>query len=497
MNRYHFGRYAGPLVVLGGLVAITCLVSTWYLNRLEADLGKAVRQSAAGMEAAEELQIRLRQLRFHSLMAAADPSPTRRKLLEDDSYLVSEALTRVRQECDSEEDLRLIETIEEGNHDYERELTIEAMPKGPARSGTELIQWADAHPVQGLLVPCRQLVERARQQMGGSLVRSDAQTTWAGRVLLALGFVGALGGVLTGYATARGITRKAAQLSVRVQAVKAQLDQEVGAMTVEGADETGNLDVQLDRVIDQVKDVCRRLQEQERDLLRAEQLAAVGRLAAGVAHEVRNPLTGIKLLIQAAVRQTSPTELTPDRLRQVLDEIVRIERTVQELMDFARTPPPQRRAYDMSELIREAIAITRCRADNKSVTIEFATTGSPLPASVDRDQMLSLLTNVLFNAVDAVPSGGHVGISGNTTNGGIRVEVHDSGPGIDPLLGDRLFSPFATTKPTGTGLGLTVARRVAETHGGTLIATNRQEGGAAFILTLPTTRLSHVETAGR
>ena len=119
-------------------------------------------------------------------------------------------------------------------------------------------------------------------------------------------------------------------------------------MTVEQVGHFGDLDDQLNQVVSRVQEVCRRLQEQERDLLRAEQLAAVGQLAAGIAHEIRNPLTVVKLLLQAAARPQSPTVLTPERLNLLLQEVGRIERTVQGLMDFARTAPPDRRAPNRS-----------------------------------------------------------------------------------------------------------------------------------------------------
>jgi signal transduction histidine kinase len=100
--------------------------------------------------------------------------------------------------------------------------------------------------------------------------------------------------------------------------------------------------------------------------------------------------------------------------------------------------------------------------------------------------MLSLLTNLLFNAIDAAPPGGEVGVRADLGPGGRPVvEVTDTGPGIDPAVSDRLFTAFATTKPTGTGLGLTIARRVAKEHGGTLTASNQPGGGAVFTLTLP------------
>ncbi|MDB5309189.1 MAG: zraS 6 [Gemmataceae bacterium] len=486
MKQFLFGRYSAPFVALGGLVAGACLASTWYINRLQSDLARAVRHDVARLEAAEELQIGLRQLRFHTVMAAAAPSAARQNLVDDDRQLVAAALAAARLECDAGGDLRLLGAIEHGYLEYEAGLAADTPTSPPTPTNDSLIRWADAHPVRGLLAPCRALADRQRERMADSLARSETQTTWAGRVLLGLGLVGALGGLVSGYATARGLTRRAARLSVRVQAVHAQLDQEVGAMTVEAPGHPGDVDEQLDRVVGRVKEVCQRLQEQERDLLRAEQLAAVGHLAAGVAHEVRNPLTGIKFLVEAALRPANPTPLTAEDLQLIRHELVRIERTVDALLDYARTPPPDRRRHDLRDLVAEAAATARGRAEAKPVALRVVAPPGPVPAAVDRDQLRSLLTNLLFNAIDAAPPGGEVGVrAGTGPDGTPTVEVTDTGRGIDPAIAGRLFTPFATTKPTGTGLGLTIARRIARDHGGTLTAANRPEGGARFTLTLP------------
>ena len=325
--------------------------------------------------------------------------------------------------------------------------------------------------------------------MAENLEQSETQTLLAGRMLVGLGLAGALGGLLSGYATARRLSQRTSRLLVRVQAVQAHLNQDVGAMTVEAPRHVGELDTELDLIVSRVKDVCQRLQGQERELLRAEQLAAVGQLAAGVAHEIRNPLTGIKILVEAALRPTGPSDLTPTDLGLIRDEILRLERTVQGLLDFARTPPLNPQRLDIGVLVVESVEILQRRAEAKSVVIHTESSATPILAEVDRDQFLSLLTNLLLNAIEAVPFGGVVTVnSSETPSGMIQVVVADDGPGIAPSVIDKLFTPFATTKSSGTGLGLAIAMRVAKDHGGELAAENRIEGGARFTLKLPVAR---------
>ena len=255
MKHYLFGRYAWPFVALGGLVALACLASTGYINRLQADLARAVRYDAAGMEAAVELQVQLRHLRVHSLVLVADPSDARRDVVRSDLARVDAALAALRRAVTTPDDANLVDAIEHDYAAYRDRLGLDHLPP-PTGPMADVARWSDNHHMADLLVPCRELADRQRDRMNAGLGRAESQTAWAGRVLLALGLAGVLAGLLSGYATARGLSQRVARLSVRVRAVQAQLDQEVGAMTVERPGQLGDLDEQLDRVVGRVKEVC-------------------------------------------------------------------------------------------------------------------------------------------------------------------------------------------------------------------------------------------------
>jgi signal transduction histidine kinase len=255
----------------------------------------------------------------------------------------------------------------------------------------------------------------------------------------------------------------------------------------------------LQHIVGKVEEAAARLQQHQRELLRTEQLAAVGQLAAGVAHEVRNPLTGIKLLVEAAVRPANPKPLNAEDLHVIHGEIARLEKTVQSFLDFARLPAPRRQPCDLRDVVDRSRDLTRARAEQQRVELDVRLPAEPVRAPVDAAQLTTVLVNLLLNAMDAMPAGGRLSVELAADSAArAQLTVSDTGPGIAPAIADRLFTPFATTKATGTGLGLSLSRRIVEEHGGTITADNRPEGGARFhiAIPLPGPEVAHAETVG-
>src|SRR5262249_26519608 len=155
--------------------------------------------------------------------------------------------------------------------------------------------------------------------------------------------------------------------------------------------------------------------------------------------------------------------------------------TLQTFLDFARLPKPQRATCDVRDVVAQAVELVQARAGQQNVAISRRRPDQPVQASVDRDQLRTVLVNLCLNALDAMPHGERLAIDLDTASGGeVSLAVTDTGSGIDPEMLGRLFTPFASTKPTGTGLGLSLSRRIVEEHGGRLTAGNRPEGGACF-----------------
>lgn len=221
-------------------------------------------------------------------------------------------------------------------------------------------------------------------------------------------------------------------------------------------------------------------------LLRAEQMMAIGQVAAGVAHELRNPLTSIKGLIQVNLRELGARGLPTEDLTVIEQEIRRMERTLQTFLDFARPPQPDRRLQTIAPIIERVLSLVGGRARKQQVELQFAERERAAQVNIDSDQIQQLILNLVLNALDAMPQGGEIEIeAGSARDGYLEVSVRDTGPGISPQILPKVFETFVSSKETGVGLGLPLSRRIAEEHGGSLTAYNLPLEGACFVLRLP------------
>ena len=223
----------------------------------------------------------------------------------------------------------------------------------------------------------------------------------------------------------------------------------------------------------------------ETEALRAQQMATLAQLATGVAHEIRNPLTSIKMLIQVNRAKFADEGLPTDDLELVEQEIRRMERSVNSLLDYARPEKSEFAKFAIQDVIRRTVQLIDGRCESQKVRLQVTASSTPISLVGDAAQIQQLLLNLALNSLDAMPSGGTLDI-GVTQNGSIvEVAVSDSGTGLDAKILGKLFTPFVTTKPNGVGLGLGICRRIAEAHNGALSGSNQATRGAQFRLTLP------------
>lgn len=223
----------------------------------------------------------------------------------------------------------------------------------------------------------------------------------------------------------------------------------------------------------------------EREALRSQQMATLAQLATGVAHEIRNPLTAIKMLVQVNQEVFQRQGLPTSDLELVEHEIRRMERSVNSLLEYGRPTPSSWQRVSLGDVIGRTTQLISGRCAANHVTVGVSLPESDIKVTADGGQLQQLLLNLCLNAIDATPPGGTLTIELFRDGGDAVLAVSDSGAGISADVLNDLFTPFVTTKPEGVGLGLAICRRIAEDHQGRLTGENRAEGGARFELRLP------------
>ena len=356
------------------------------------------------------------------------------------------------------------------------------------------------HLARAVAQPCEDLSELAQHLATEAFERRDRLRSRVNMARITFIIIGPALGILLGLSVARKLHHSISEISVTLRGASGDLDQEIGLVQVYPSADLGGLpalQLQVQDVSARIKQVVDALQRTRREAVRSERLAAVGELAAGVAHEVRNPLTSVKLLIQTIGRELSPSSPNDQRLQIVQQEIGRIETTIQELLDYARPPKLRRVPHDVRSTLRRALNLAAGRAQQSGVSIAEQMGAMPMIVDADPEQLHQVFINLILNAIEAMPEGGALQVrvekestaprdsSSPTADPVLRITFLDTGGGIPPQVLERLFEPFVTSKERGIGLGLAISGKIVQEHGGRLTACNSPAGGAIFVIEMP------------
>ena len=294
-------------------------------------------------------------------------------------------------------------------------------------------------------------------------------------------------GVSLGWRVARRLESEVSQIAVTLGDTESLSDSRQMEFRITRQSRFEDVQRQAERVVDRLRYFAAELQSVRQEVIQSERLAAVGELAAGVAHELRNPLTSVKLLLQHAAKRGGELQLSGEQGALILGEIRRMESTIQGLLDFSRTPVLNRVSHDLRTTVQRSMNLVEGRLVQSGIRLEVQMGEEPLLVHADSEQLNQVFVNLLLNAAEAMSAGGLVTVrlTGSEDCSVARVEILDTGPGISPEIQGRLFEPFATTKERGTGLGLAICRRIVRDHAGQIQADNRPDGGALFRVELP------------
>lgn len=324
-----------------------------------------------------------------------------------------------------------------------------------------------------------EMIDVTHERLGRHTLEVTRDIARTKQVAYGLLLLGPLLSGLLGLAAARSLTRPLYALQEATRRLKAgDLHHRVEGLEDEFAELSASFN-----------EMASSLQDQLQLMQRTEQLVVVGELAAGLVHEIKNPLAGIKAAVQVLAREATVSDEDRAVLTRVGREVVGLETLLKGFLEFARPARPRLADVDVNAFVESTTAFyvrSHAEVPGRPLTIVKALAPVPL-ARADPMQLQQILVNLLLNAVDAMPEGGAVEVrtGHDRAAGAVHVDIVDGGRGIRPEHAGEIFKPFFTTKPGGTGLGLAVSKRLAEQHGGSLAFVPNPEGGTIFRVLLP------------
>jgi signal transduction histidine kinase len=254
-------------------------------------------------------------------------------------------------------------------------------------------------------------------------------------------------------------------------------------------DEIGDLGRNFNHMVEQLRESRDEIERLHRtQMSRAEHLATLGELATGLAHEIRNPLAGIAGVVEIISRDLPASSPARSVVKDVRIEIAQINQILTDLLQTARPHPPAIRRSDLNTTVEHAVMLARQQSLTKPIQIEFKKNPALPETEHDSDQIHQVIINLLLNAIQATEGPGLITVDIESRHQSAAIIVTDTGRGILPEHLPNIFRPFYTTKGNGTGLGLSLARRIVEEHQGRIDVTSVVGKGSKFIVLLPLTR---------
>jgi signal transduction histidine kinase len=332
-----------------------------------------------------------------------------------------------------------------------------------------------------------ELTEKVREMVALTSARLNQKTEMAIRdiartknILYSLITLGPLLSLGLAVFLIRGFTKPVNQLLEATRTLKSgNLDHRVEGLKAE-----------FGELADSFNEMAVSLKEQMNKMQRADQMVVVGELAAGLAHEVKNPMAGIKAAMSVLSEEPYLTEEDRDVLQRVVKEIVHLEGLMKSFLNFAKPQKPLLETVNVNNILNTTLTfyLKAHSIDGNNERIRIEKDLQEIPAvRADTSQLQQVFLNLFLNALDAMPNGGTLGVrSGLEKDSGmIRIDISDSGKGIREDLLDKVFQPFFTTKAKGSGLGLAISRQLVEQHKGDIRVANRPGGGVVFTIRLP------------
>ena len=454
----------------------------WYTYRMDNLFTSVIDTAVMGLQAAEELETALVRQKGLTTYYFLDGNPDWLNQLDQFNESFNTWLKKGRSSAQTDNERSILNQIESEylRYIFARDQVIRLYEDGKRETGAER-HWdvrKQFFAIQGL---CDQYKAIQKEQIRQARIKSRAQTRMINRMtLVALPSVLVLA-ILLAYILLNQILKPIRILSM--EASDADFDSPLPR-------EMTALRQRVHSLMENVDQTQSELQQSREHLLQTEKLAVVGKLAAGVAHTIRNPLTSVNMRLFSLERSLELSQTQQEDFEVISEEVRHIDTIVQNFLEFARPPKLKIQSISPSEVVDMALQLLRHRLESYGVQVELDRQHRLPMVEADPEQLKEVLINLLVNGCEAMGEGGLIVIReeegvAEPLGRVVVIRVKDNGPGIPKSVRDKVFQPFFSTKEEGTGLGLSIAYRIVEEHGGWLSLKSKEGEGTTFTITLP------------
>ncbi len=479
------------LILLAALILTALaggLVTVWHTDAIDSLLTDLIDQNVASFQAAEELESALLRQKGYVTYFFLDQNPDWLAKLQENHLTFLDWLNRAKSSAYTPNMLVLLAHIEDayGGYVKVRQQVISLYQQGQRQQGADLHRQARGQ-FQDLYNLCERYKLIHEQRIAEAKLESRFKAKLITNTALVIMPGIALLGLLLGYVLFKQILapiRKMVEEPNLSEPPKASLN-EVQALS----QKVHNLRENVDLAQSQLK-------RSQVSLVQSEKLAMAGKLAAGVAHSIRNPLTSVKMRLYSMRRHLKLPPPQQEDLDVISEEIGHIDAIVRNFLEYSRPPKLKIQQVRPSAVVDLAITLLRPRLESFNVSVTVNRKQSLPEIWADPDQLKEVLVNLMVNACEAMVKGGSIEVTeAEDFVAGIgrvvRIRIQDTGPGIPASMQDKIFQPFFSSKEEGTGLGLSIAARIIEEHGGSINVKSLAGEGAAFTITLPLRKIRH------
>jgi signal transduction histidine kinase len=473
------------LVLLVALVLTTIsggVVTLWHNESMDSLLTSLIDKNVASYHAAEELESALLQQKGFLTYFFLDGDSAWLDEITRSNLVFEEWLGKARKTAYTEPMQEIIAQINIKYHQYviSRERVIGLYRQGKREEGAKL-HWEVRHQFVEILALCRRY--KLIHEYVISRVRTESQAR--ARFINAFSLVAVpavvLLGILLAYILIKQILGPIRQLALETAPANP------GTPV---PDEVKALSSRVHSLIEDVDQAQTELERSQEHLLQSGKWAMVGKLAAGVAHSIRNPLTSVNMRLFSLKRSLSMSISQQEDFQVIAEEIRHIDTIVRNFLEFSRPPKLKMQQVSPSDVVNMALVLLRHRLESYGVEVKLVRKQRLPEIWADPDQLKEVLVNLVLNACEVMVNGGIITIKEEEfreppLGPAVVIRVSDTGPGIPESVQEKVFQPFFSTKEEGTGLGLSIATRIIQEHGGRLELESKKNEGATFIITLP------------